>query len=310
MSAHASITVDLDTTHEYRTIHGLSPRDRAVPDATYILGVTRLLELFEEFGIRGTLFVIGRDTLIEEHQVLLERAVTLGHELGNHTYHHRYDLRMRGRRVIEDDIERGEHAIEYIQGRRPSGFRTPGYNIDNTLFSVIASRGYLYDSSVFPCPPYYAAKGAIMAWKSAVGTPSRSQMTRPDTLLAPITPYRAHADRFWRARPTGMIEVPMCIVPGLRLPVIGTSLHLFGARGFTALMPALRRTYSRLLQLEFHSIDFVDDTDPGVSDLSDVQPDVRIPWPVKRRLYEHVFHTLRRSYTFAPLQEAVRSCFM
>lgn len=107
-----------------------------------------------------------------------------------------------------------------------------------------------------------------------------------------------------------MIEVPMCMVPGVRVPVIGTSLHLFGARGFSALMPLLRKTYARLFQLEFHAIDFVDDTDFGISDLCLVQPDVRIPWADKRALYEHVLHTLRRTYTFAPLRDAVRTCFM
>ena len=44
-----------------------------------------------------------------------------------------------------------------------------------------------------------------------------------------------------------------------------------GARGFAAVYPALRVAHPRLLNLEFHAIDFMDAGDPGTSDLSVLQ---------------------------------------
>lgn len=308
----AAITVDLDTSHHYRAIHGLPDQGQAASDPTYALGVARLLDLFEEHGIRATLFVIGQDTEHEAHRALLERAHHAGHELGNHTYSHHYDLRTRDEDEIHRDIGRGEDAIERITGAAPVGFRTPGYNIDPWLFHLVAERGYLYDSSVFPCPPYYVAKGLVMSWLALRGQPSRSAMTDPATLLAPIHPYRPARGSIWRAQrehlPTSSHtpwEVPMCLVPGLRFPLIGTSLHLVKANGFKGLMPLLRRAYPQLLQLEFHAIDFMDSRDAGMQELASHQPDLAIPWEVKRARYAEIFQSIAQHYQFDTLRAGV-----
>lgn len=308
----ASITVDLDTSHHYRAIHGLPDTGRAECDATYAVGVRRLLDMFAEFEIPATLFVIGQDLEMAPHRALLEEAHASGHELANHTFYHRYDLRTLSEEEIQRDLLLGEDAIARITGAAPLGFRTPGYNIDAWLFHIIEERGYTYDSSIFPCPPYYAAKGMVMSYLSLTGNPSRSAMTSPKTLLAPITPYKPARGSIWRQdadmqtsqRPW---QVPMALVPGLRFPLIGTSLHMVGAVGFEALRPLLRRAYPRLFQLEFHAIDFMDSTDEGVEDLVEHQPDLRIPWEVKKARYASIFTSLSKDYRFDTLLHGVAS---
>lgn len=303
----ASITVDLDTSHYYRAIHGLPDRGRAEVDGTYSVGVKRLLDLFDEHKIPATLFVIGQDVERDAHRELLVRAHESGHELANHTYFHRYDLRTHSEEVILDDLQRGEDALARITGAAPLGFRTPGYNIDDWLFHLIEERGYVYDSSIFPCPPYYVAKGLVMGMLKLRGNPSRSAMTPPATLLAPITPYRPARGSLWQkdANSTRPWQVPMALVPGLRFPLIGTSLHLVKARGFASLMPLLKRAHPNLFQLEFHSIDFMDSTDEGVEDLVAHQPDLRIPWEIKRERYSAIFDTLAAHYRFDTLLNGV-----
>lgn len=308
----ASITVDLDTSHHYRAIHGLPDRGRAECDGTYAVGVRRLLDLFDELHIPATLFVIGQDIEMAPHRALLEEAHASGHELANHTFHHRYDLRTLSEEEIQRDLLLGEEAIARITGSAPLGFRTPGYNIDAWLFHLIEDRGYAYDSSVFPCPPYYIAKGMVMGYLATTGKPSRSAMTSPKTLLAPISPYKPMRGSLWRAdtkpRRSGRPwQIPMALVPGVRFPLIGTSLHMIGAKGFDALRPLLRRAYPELFQLEFHAIDFMDSTDEGVDDLVEHQPDLRIPWEVKRQRYASIFASLARDYQFDTLLNGVRA---
>jgi hypothetical protein len=301
----ASITVDLDALPHYHAIHGLPAPAPAGADPVYEVGVVRLLDLFEQEGVRGTLFVVGQDTHAPAHSALLKHAHAAGHELGNHSYSHRYDLRMLSHAEQDEDIARGEDAIEAVCGVRPVGFRTPGYNVSETILELLTRRGVLYDSSVFPCLPYYVAKGLVMACRAAMGQPSRSAMTQPETLLAPITPYRPERGRFWRHDPKSKRpwEIPMALIPGVRLPVIGTSLHLLREAGFDAAWPLLRRAYPTLFQLEMHAIDFMDADDPGCGELAAHQPDLRVPWAVKRARYQHVFGRLRESYTFAPLRD-------
>lgn len=309
----ACISFDLDGLWCYRAIHGLpEPADRPDIDAAYSVGVRRLLGVLDEAGIRGTLFAIGKDAALPAHAAMLRSAARQGHEVASHSYAHDYALRDQPIYDIRADIERAHLAIEAATGVAPVGFRTPGYNVDARILSVCAELGYVYDSSVFPCPPYWLAKAGVMAWLAARRRPSRSAMTRADTLLAPLTPYRPHATRFWQRDPDSRlpVEVPMCVVPGIRYPLIGTSLHLLKSRGFDLVAPLIERVHDRLLNLEFHAIDFMDDTDPGTEDLRGVQPDLSIPWSTKRDLYLTIFERLRRRYGFATLQAAVESLDM
>ena len=308
------VSVDLDTLHHYRAIHGLPARDAgdaSAPDRTYTLGLRRALKLFEELELQATLFVVGRDVQAPEHLALLRQAHELGHELASHSHEHRYDLRSLPAHVQLADLIQAEVAIESIAGHRPVGFRAPGYNLDQGLLALLAQRRYLYDSSIFPCPPYYAAKAAVMAALLASGRPSGSAMTQPQTLLAPMTPYRPSARQLWRhdARSDRPLELPIAVIPGLRLPLIGTSLHLLGFWGFDVVWPRVRRAHPRCLQLELHSIDFMDaqDLEPQDAALVARQPDLRVPWVMKRRLYEHVFTTMLRHGPGVSIAAAARA---
>lgn len=304
------VSVDLDSIACYRDIHGLVARQDNGADAAYAVGVRRLLDVFRDLGIPSTLFVIGRDTTNEANVELLREAASKGHELASHSWSHDYALRSFPPDALTDDLRRAHDAISALQGREVVGFRAPGYNIDDRLLRACVDLGYLYDSSVFPCPAYYAAKGAVMASLAAVGRPSRSSMTRAEALVAPITPYHPQiTDRgfaFWRTGTAPILEIPMAVVPGVRFPVIGTSLHVLGVAGFKAAYPALKRAH-RLLNLEFHAIDFMDAHDPGVEDLVGHQPDLKIPWGVKRERYAEIFARVAQDYRFVTLEHAARS---
>ena len=310
---HGCITVDLDGLDCYRAIHGLGGQARGETggvDPVYDVALPRILDLFDAHAVRATLFVIGRDAERPAQARRLDEAAGRGHELASHSWAHDYGLRGRGIAAIRDDMRRADEAIAEVYGIAPVGFRTPGYNLSPEILEVCAERGYLYDSSVFPCPSYWAAKGAVMAWLKLRRRPSRSQMTRADTLLAPITPYRPSREALWREAPGGELpyEVPICLVPGVRIPIIGTSLHLLGELGFDAVLPLLRRAHPSLLNLEFHGIDFLDRDDPGCDTLVRHQPDLRIPWRTKARRYAHVFERIAGAgYEFAPMETAVRS---
>jgi hypothetical protein len=305
----ACVTVDLDTLACYRDIHGLDyDMVGQEGDPTYTVGLRRLLDLLEEMSIPATLFVIGRDTVVPVHHELLQEAFDEGHELANHTYSHHYDLSERPHSEQRTELARGEGAIASVTGRSPVGFRAPGYNVTEDLLELCRSRDYRYDSSLLPSPPYYTAKMLIMAWQQLSGRPSRSAKTPYENLFAPITSYRPDPEALWRRAdvPDGLVEVPMCLLPGLRVPVIGTSLHLIGAGGFDCLYPILRRTYRDIFNLEFHAIDFIDREDvPDGEQLAEHQPDLNVPWTQKRQRYVRILNRLREDYVFRRMDDAV-----
>ncbi len=306
------VSVDMDSLWCYAAIHGLELEGYDPgQDPVWRLGMVRLLELFERCGVKATFFCVGRDLEQPAVAQLVRQAAAAGHEIANHSYAHPYNLRSGSPQEIEADLARAEALIEAACGRAPVGFRTPGYNLSASIVEILHRRGYQYDASVFSCPPYYGAKGAIMAMMRLRGQPSRSQMTLPWTLLAPLVPYRARLDQPWKAATPGLAslwEVPMAVVPAARFPLIGTSLHLIGAGGFGALMPWLRRTHRALFSLEFHGLDLIDRTDLGVpQSLAQRQPDLAVSVADKIDTFAAVFEHLHAGgYVHRRLDEAVR----
>src|SRR5262249_31145865 len=102
----------------------------------------------------------------------------------------------------------------------------PGYDVSPSVFSVLAEIGYRYDSSVFPSPPYFAAKALVMAAMALRGQPSGSVLADPRGLLAPSQPYRPDLARPWRRGQAPLVELPVAVDPWLRVPLIGTSIIL------------------------------------------------------------------------------------
>lgn len=301
----ANVSIDLDGLGCYHSIHGLAAN--ADPTLIYRTALPRFLELFSEHGIRATLFVITEDLQHEVVANAVRAAWEAGHEIASHSHTHPYNLRVFTVDHIHNELLQSENAIEKVIGRRPVGFRTPGYNVDTRLLRVLAERGYTYDSSVFPCPPYYAAKGMVMAGMKLAGKKSGSSMTHPAGLLAPLQPYRPSRWNF--ARPGDrkhslpLWEIPMGIVPGARLPVIGTSLGALRPLLASALVRSMMPGQPTL-QLEFHGIDLIDQHDEGVHpDLASRQPDLRRRWRLKRDAFSSAFATVGKRYKWATLDE-------
>jgi len=268
-----SVSVDLDGLGCYAAIHGLSLRlderaQRAVPE----LAVQRFCELFQALGVRATFFVIGRDAGIAPAR--LKGAAGAGHEIASHSYAHDYALSRRSREEIAQDLALAERAIEDACGSRPRGFRAPGYTLSPALLDALRERAYAYDSSLLPSPPYYAAKAAALAAYALRGRRSESILGGLRQLFAPRRPHRRREVR----------ELPVATLPGLRAPVIGTTVLPF---------PWLARWAfaGGHLNLELHGIDALDATDVP-REIAAAQPGLRMRAAEKLRRLRGLLETL------------------
>jgi peptidoglycan/xylan/chitin deacetylase (PgdA/CDA1 family) len=299
----ASVSVDLDEIPNYFEIHGLARPAAPAAGLVYDVALGRLRSLAEVGRFPLTLFTIGRDLGRREAREGLREAAREGHEIANHSLDHRYDLVRLGRAEIARQIEEGARVIGEATGERPVGFRAPGYTITDEVFDVLQELGVAYDASVFPCPAYLAAKAAALGAIAARGRASRSILDAPTVLLAPTRPYRVGRP-YWR-RGSGLLELPIQVTRGLRLPFIGTSVTLLG--------PARARLLARmcvgepLVNLELHGIDVLDAAD-GLEALRPHQPDVRVPHPRKLDAVLAVVEVLRDAgYGFVTMRDAARA---
>jgi len=301
-----SVSVDLDAVACYHRIHALpAPPEGQARFAILRRCLPRFAELFERHGILATFFVVGEDLEQDpEGRRLLAELAALGHELGNHSHTHPYDLTRLAPARIDEEVGRAHAAIAEVAGRAPVGFRAPGYETSATLIETLARHGYRYDSSAFPSTPYYLAKAAVMAGIRVAGRQSGSILGSPAVLRAPTTPYFPSPRNVYRRGQGVVLELPMAVTPWLRLPVIGTSLiaapewlrkRLVGA--------ALARPF---FNLELHGIDLADtEADGFTPELRRKQPDLRVPLRRKWAALDATFRAAHeRGAEFATLAQA------
>jgi peptidoglycan-N-acetylglucosamine deacetylase len=296
----ACVSVDLDELPNYFEIHGLSAPSADASGLVYDRAVARLLSLAEDGGFPLTLFAIARDLDRDAAASVLSAATGEGHEIANHSLDHRYDLARLGRAEIARQIGEGARRIEERVGVRPVGFRAPGYTITDEIFEVLSEQGVLYDASVFPCPAYWLAKAAAIGVIRARGRTSRSIVDTPNVLRAPTAPYRVGRP-YW-TRGNGVLEIPVQVTRGLRLPFIGTSVTLARSKGARRL--ARMCVGEPVVNLELHGIDVLDVHD-GLHALARHQHDVRVERATKVEAILAATDELRRAgYTFVTMREA------
>lgn len=299
----ASISVDLDEIPNYFEIHGLPPPDDTTAGLVYDVALDRLRGIADAGRFPLTLFTIASDLSRAAARDGLRTAATEGHEIANHSLDHRYDLVRLGREEIRRQIEQGAARIAEATGSKPVGFRAPGYTITDEVFEVLTELGVAYDASVFPCPAYFAAKTAAIASIAVRGRTSRSIVDTPRVLTAPTQPYRIGTP-YWRSG-DGLLEIPVQVTRGPRLPFIGTSVTLAGPTGARWL--AKMCVGEPLVNLELHGIDVLDAND-GLEALRPHQVDVRVAQAKKVDALLAAAAELRSAgYTFVTMREAAEA---
>lgn len=271
------VSVDLDGIDCYHAIHGLPAPDPATRALVLRRALPRFLDLFARAGVKATFFVIGSDLADELDRggmgaELLREALAAGHELGNHSHAHAYDL-VHWRPELQRADLIGCDATLRALGADPVGFRAPGYTHDASLLAIVDELGYRYDSSALPSPSYYAAKLAAIGWHRLRGRRSVSLVGGARSFLGARAPHRIAGTQLW--------ELPISAIGPARWPLVGTFLLAGPAPLRRRLELATKRAPQ--LHLELHGIDLVDADDDGVATrLAQLQPELRTPLADRR----------------------------
>lgn len=288
-SSQWSVSVDLDAVHHYHRLHGLGEPRRAPQGLLHALG--RFEDLFDELGIRATFFVVGEDLGDEALAAGLRRLVARGHELANHSATHPYGFPQLSSAEQRREIEQGHQAILAHSGVAPVGFRAPGYALTATVVQVLEELGYRYDSSLLPSPPYGLAKAAAVLGGRLRGRRSAAGRVDPRGLWAPSQPYRPDPRLPWRRGDAALIELPIGTTPGLRLPIVGTSIILAGPALRGMLLAGARARGG--LCVELHALDLLVPERDGLEPrLVALRPDLRLPLGLRRRRLAEFFRAL------------------
>lgn len=301
MKQTAAVGVDVDHLKHYYRIHGFD--ESSATEAAWAVGVPRFVDLFAEVGVPATFYCVSEDLEVDGTAERMRAVVAAGHEIGNHSWRHRYDLIHMDPVARRAEVEQGRSQLEAAAGVPVVGFRAPGYNTTADLLADVAATGHIYDSSLFPCVPYYTAKAMVMGLMRLRGRRSKSVLVPPAFLTGPRTPYRINPVVPHR-RGAGMMEYPISVAAGV--PLIGTAFTAMGRRAsLTATALALR--LNRHVTLEFHAADLLAVKDDGLDRRLTVQPDLRVSVARKRRIFRDVLRMVAARTTVMRLDEMARA---
>lgn len=109
------------------------------------VGIWRVLDLLERYGLRVTFFVPG--WVAERYPRIVAEIHSRGHEVAAHGYlHERLDELSS---VDEEEVfVLMEDRIRRATGVRPLGFRAPYWRFSTRTLSLLVGKGYIYDSSL------------------------------------------------------------------------------------------------------------------------------------------------------------------
>jgi polysaccharide deacetylase family protein (PEP-CTERM system associated) len=146
-----AMSVDVEDYFHVSAFDDVVPRSRWEGMESRVSANTRrLLDLFDEFGVRGTFFVLG--WVAERHPGIVRDIARRGHEIASHGYGHRLVYRQT-RDAFREDVRRAKGLLEDAAGRSVGGYRAPSFSVTAAslwALDVLVEEGHWYDASIFP----------------------------------------------------------------------------------------------------------------------------------------------------------------
>jgi len=298
----ASLSLDLDNQWSYMKIHGDSGWE-SFP--SYLdLFVPRCLEFLEQCNLKLTVFIVGQDAALAKNHQSLKAIADAGHEIGNHSFHHEPWLHLYSEEKIVQELTLAEQHIKQATGKKPIGFRGPGFSCSRSILEVLARLGYQYDASTFPSflGPLARAYYFMTAKLSETEKQQRKALFgKFQDGLQPLKPYQwqLNSDR-------KLVEIPVTTMPIFKIPIhvsyilylssFSTTLALLYFR-FALLLCKLSGTQLSLL---LHPLDFLGGDDvPALAFF----PAMNLPSAKKLDVVRQVIKLMSKDFTILTMEE-------
>ncbi len=139
------ITVDLEDWFQVENFKNSIPfSEWNTKELRFENNTRKLLEIFEEYNIKATFFILGWNA--ERAPGLVREVHNLGHEIASHGYNHNLcsDISTED---IREDLQKSKSILEDIIGSPVFGYRAPSFSITEKTISLLKEIGYTYDSS-------------------------------------------------------------------------------------------------------------------------------------------------------------------
>jgi peptidoglycan/xylan/chitin deacetylase (PgdA/CDA1 family) len=137
-------------------------------DPSFFHVFDRLTTLCAKHGIPLSIYVVGRDLENPEHAARVRDWANAGHEVGNHSWSHYFNMASLPSSAVREEIVRAHGKIADCTGHEPKGFIAPAWATSRAMIGTLLDLGYEYDTSAFPSMLLFPmiAKIAVNHWRT------------------------------------------------------------------------------------------------------------------------------------------------
>ena len=305
MKPIASLSLDLDNKWSYMKTHGDAGWE-SLPSYLDIC-VPRVLKFLKEKDLQITFFIVGQDAALDKNREAVGQIAEAGHEIGNHSFRHEPWLHLYSKQELIEEFEKTENALELSTGRRPIGFRGPGYSLSPTVLEVLAERNYEYDCSTLPT---YIAPLARAFYFFKSPEMSEEEREKRKKLFGKFSdgfqslkPYR------WQIGDKTLTEIPVTT-----LPVFKTPIHASYVIYLSTFSRLAAKTYWRTalemckltgtpLSLLLHPLDFLSGEDAPELKFF---PAMNLPIEKKLEFLSEILESFQNEFSIVSMQKHAR----
>lgn len=146
-----ALTCDVEDWFQVSAFEALIPKESwGARECRIPRNVDRVLELYDEAGVRGTFFVLG--WVAEHYPEVVRRIAAQGHEIASHGMRH---VRVwdQSPEEFRADIVRAKQLLEDASGEAVKGYRAASWSLNERTpwaHRIMSEAGYRYSSSVYP----------------------------------------------------------------------------------------------------------------------------------------------------------------
>ena len=109
-----------------------------------------ILSVLELNGMQATFFCLGE--VAANNPEVIRKIDKKGHQIGCHSYSHRF-LGNSSPREVGEDTRKAINILENIIGKKVTAYRAPAFSImekNKWVFEILAKNGITHDCSIFP----------------------------------------------------------------------------------------------------------------------------------------------------------------
>jgi peptidoglycan-N-acetylglucosamine deacetylase len=306
MKQIASLSLDLDNKWSYMKTHGDAGWE-TYPSYLDVC-IPRVLEFLKERNLTITFFIVGQDAALEKNHEALRQIADAGHEIGNHSFRHEPWLHLYSKDELIEEFEKTEEALENACGKRPKGFRGPGYSLSPTVLEVLAERGYEYDCSTLPtyiaplARAYYFFKSPEMSDEER--EKRKKLFGKFSDGFQSLKPYK------WRIGEKTLTEIPVTTLPVVKTPIHASyvvylsTFSKFAARNYWKTALRMCRLTGVQPSLLLHPLDFLSGEDAPELKFF---PAMDLPLEEKLEFVGEILETYAESFSIVSMREHAAS---